>query len=347
MGCVRWVFGVESPRWRFLRRAAIRQSSTPTVEAWAATPVEAAAATAPAAPGGPAATAAAAPAARQRRRHRRHDGGTGGRGTGGATGAGGATDGGASGPLKPLIDAYCAAARSCCGKGGFPAANLADCEAMFPMRNDSVASVNKGTAQLDATAFPACVAAYQAAATSCLLGDILTACKNIYVGTKDENEACTTVVDCRHDQGVAVTCLTVQVGDVTPDSGVCRRIPHGKRGDACVSDCAIGDSCLTDTLTGPGNTNLTFCFEQDGLFCSFDTVTCVPLVASGGACQSDHDCAAANYCDTTCQKRAPLGQTCAFTSGCEKDLVCSDDTRKCAQQPLASDYVCMGYPPTP
>jgi hypothetical protein len=270
----------------------------------------------------------------------------GGAGTGGTKGTGGNTDGGVNvGPLKPLINAVCAAARACCAKDPetAPTTNLDDCETMLGTQYYAVPGVVKGTTTVSSTVLSACVAAYQAAATSCVLTGVETACQGLYVGTKGDNEPCTTVLDCRQDQGTA-TCFKVQTASgVTPDTGTCKKIPHGARGDACLSDCLAGNSCLSDTISGDGQPAPVLCFETDGFYCSYgsDKAVCTPIVATNGSCMLDNECGGASYCDfdsMTCLKRPALGGDCTFSSACPSQSLCI--SQKCTAQPLESPSFC-------
>jgi hypothetical protein len=260
---------------------------------------------------------------------------------GGVSGSAGA-NGGASGSgstavqmLTPIINAFCAAARSCCAKQGV-SATLDDCEAMFPMREPTVASVASGAITLDPTALAACRAAYTQAATSCTENPVVSACQNVFLGTRGENEACSNGQECKRDQG-PVTCLIT-----TPNgtSGVCKKIPHGKAGDACSFDCETGEDCSSTTY-GVADSNITLCFEADGLYCdtSSDSGKCAPILALDAPCNGFDSCGSANFCETTCQKLSTLGEPCG--QECLEVLECIDN--QCQSPPFASDSICMGY----
>src|SRR5262249_36572742 len=157
-------------------------------------------------------------------------------------------------------------------------------------RRPATALVGQGTVLLDAQAVAACAAAYQRAATACTIGDVLTACQGVFVGTKADGEPCATLYECRRDQGPA-TCLKILTGDTTPALGICRRAPHASGGDPCVFSCQAGDDCSTETIPGSPDPPLALCFEADGLYCSTagDTPVCAPLAADGAACDSGSD----------------------------------------------------------
>jgi hypothetical protein len=260
---------------------------------------------------------------------------------GGVSGSAGA-NGGASGSgstavqmLTPIINAFCAAARSCCAKQGV-SATLDDCEAMFPMREPTVASVASGAITLDPTALAACRAAYTQAATSCTENPVVSACQNVFVGTRAENEACSNGQECKRDQGPVTCLITTQNGT----SGVCKKIPHGKAGDACSFDCEKGEDCSSTTY-GVADSNITLCFEEDGLYCdtSSDAAKCAPILALNAPCTGFDACGSANFCETTCQKLSTLGEPCG--EECLEVLECIDN--QCQSPPFASDSICMGY----
>ena len=187
------------------------------------------------------------------------DGGGDGRGgvggsAGGSGGGGGHVAGGSGGTfgsvdaLGPLVDAYCAAVQGCCQRDGFPAGPLADCKATFAGRDATLVDhVSRGTIRLDATVFQACVAAYQGAVSSCSLTEVAHACRDMFVGTRAENEPCADGSECKSDQG-AVTCLKVAPeGSPQPDTGLCKKVPRGKKGDRCVWECHLGPAPVPPT----------------------------------------------------------------------------------------------------
>jgi hypothetical protein len=236
--------------------------------------------------------------------------------------------------LAPTVNAFCAAARSCCTKQNIPSM-LADCESAFPMRNETVASLASGAATLNATALAACQAAYAQAATSCDENPVLSACQGVVIGTRPENAPCTSGAECLRAPGPS-TCLIVEQGGTV---GVCKTIPHSKSGDACDFSCRAGEDC-TSTTYGAVDSNLAMCFGQDGLYCDYlssSPATCKPLLALGSICSNDEQCGVTNYCDTTCKKRGVLGDPC---TRCLDALTCVNS--HCVSPPFATDYTCGG-----
>jgi hypothetical protein len=259
----------------------------------------------------------------------------GGGSAGDASGAAGDASGAATvKALAPTISAFCAAARSCCTKQNVPA-TLADCEAQFPMNNETVASLASGAAKLDMTALGTCLAAYEKAATTCDENPVLSACRGVVIGTRAENASCTNGSECARDPGPNTCLITEQNGTV----GVCKKVPHAKSGDACTFTCRPGEDC-TFTTYGAGETTVALCFEDDGLYCDYTAepeAVCRPLVALGDACSSDDQCGYLSYCQVTCKKRGVEGEPCA---PCISSLTCVDN--ECVSPPFASANTCEG-----
>jgi hypothetical protein len=268
-------------------------------------------------------------------------GGTGG-GTGGAR-DGGTGDGTTTGTLQPLVDAFCATARSCCGQAGRPVQALGGCESLAANDLTVGPSLANGKVLIDSAAFAACVAAYQAAATSCTLTGVLAACRNLFVGTLQDGDACTSVTECRRDQGPMV-CLRIQpAGMPTPDMGVCRRAPRATNGQPCLSSCQTGSDCSVNAVNPSATDPIATCYETDGLYCPLDQETCAPLVASGADCFWPDACGSAAVCGTVCMAPVAKGGACTFNRDCAAGLACTNNM--CADQPVANDQICVGHPP--
>jgi hypothetical protein len=256
------------------------------------------------------------------------------------------SDGSAKTLLQGVFKAYCAAARSCCAKAGISTTELSDCETQAPTHADLTRLVDMGEMTIDATAIPACEAAYNQAATTCTTAQILTACWAIFVGLQGENEPCSNVHSCK-STGELMTCQFVSSSSTF---GSCQKIVHGKAGDRCNFTCESSENCLHDvTVTSTSEASVTFCFEADGLFCAGPPYTCVPLTAMGGSCIFDSlTCGSLNYCDSssTCRPKATLGQPCTSSRECVDPLGCGSD-KTCAPwaAPFAEPvFACQGYP---
>ncbi len=275
--------------------------------------------------------------------------GAGGAGTTGAgtTGAGTSGDGGSGGemgrnPLAPLIDAFCAAARSCCAIAGEPAGALEACEDQAAAANGNVALAADGNVEVDSTALAACVTAFEAAATECVLTNVLTACRGILRGTLDDGDACSDVMECDRSAGPMV-CKKLQQGTADPDIGVCTPPPRGTLGDPCGSSCQEGQECSTTTSSPDDTYPISFCFEADGLYCPLGEA-CAAIVPDGGECAYHQACGSDGFCLSSCESLAGAGETCQFNYGCQSGLACVEG--ECAPEPFANSYTCVGHPPS-
>ncbi len=261
--------------------------------------------------------------------------GGGGDHSGGASGGAGAGAGGASHAadvLMPVVNAFCAAARACCSSENAPA-ELDDCESSFAQHDATFLALEMGTVTIDQAGLAACLTAYQQAAMKCEEIPVLSACRGLVHGTQKEHEKCLQVGECAHAQGEAVACV-VEGQDAT--EGVCAKVVHGKVGDACLITCNQGDDC-SFTSYGAAPSDVVYCFEQDGLFCSSESGHCAAITALGAPCASD-DCGSANYCDTTCKKRSGLGEPCTQT--CLSSLQCMNN--QCLSPSFTVGSTCSG-----
>lgn len=280
--------------------------------------------------------------------------------TGGVTTDGGTGAGGTSGdPFQGVISAFCATARTCCAQAGLPTSALADCEAKFATRRPVITLVALGQASINTTALAACEAAYRQAASTCTTGQVLAACTGILVGLQAENQPCGKggnpsvpgASACKQTGGPEVCVWTAPDTSDPSVAGVCKKMVHGKLGDTCGSTCELGQDCSSELLTSPGDTDVTWCFEEDGLYCSYQNTpsSCASLTAVGANCAADSEaCGSANYCDSNsvCRARAPLGQAC-MTTPCARPYACSVSD-KCEEYnpPFADpDFSCQGYAP--
>jgi len=258
-------------------------------------------------------------------------------GVGGESNVGGASE---EGPLAPLIDAYCATARSCCASAGEPVEQLSGCEQAFVAQSDNVALAKSGHVEVDAKALAACVQAYAAAKTSCVLDGVLAACHGIFVGQIAEGGPCSDVLECDRSQGPKV-CLRVQGSSA--DTGICKTPPRGSDGDACAQSCEAGTNCSTNASSPDASVPLTLCHEEDGLYCELGAA-CAALVATGDHCTFDEACGSGGYCDSTCKAVGRAGDDCEFDYACGPGLACVEHL--CAAAPVANGETCVGYPPS-
>lgn len=243
------------------------------------------------------------------------------------------------GPLGPLIASYCASARHCCTQSGMTGA-LDNCEASFAAQSDNVRLVADGKALVDAEALARCVAAYETAGTTCTQEGISAACHGILVGTVADDGACTDALACDRKSGPKV-CLKIQ--GAPGDIGTCKTPPRGLSGDPCAQSCENGAECSSTTSSPDDSVPITLCYEADGLYCELG-YSCMPLVGGSQACTWNEACGSGQFCDSTCQPLGQSGDSCQFTFGCADGLSCVAGS--CTPAPLASSYVCVGYPPS-
>jgi hypothetical protein len=237
--------------------------------------------------------------------------------------------------LKPIVDAYCAAARACCTRDAMPM-QLANCEDLV-MSRFPAKSIANGATRIDADALALCRAAYETAVTSCEATPVIEACRNVLIGTHRAEEPCTLgAQECELIAGQG-TCLLPSSDE---QEGVCKYPAHGKAGDPCMTTCHEGQRCLV-TREGPSNTVLTMCFESDGVFCDFskDVALCAPMVDEGATCPFDDACGSTSHCAGTCRPAAELGEDCE--ADCRRDLTCVNG--KCEGLPFANGSICIGY----
>jgi hypothetical protein len=270
-------------------------------------------------------------------------------------GSGGADGGNAGIIMEPFAKAFCTAARSCCTLKGYPMAPLVDCESMLESRVAALAFVDKGTVLIDDGALAACTAAYQEAASTCSYNDVAVACRGVFVGTKNEGEACGSgrqpgVIECRHNGARTETCVWTQISADPSVKGVCQETPHARIGEPCLSSCAVDEDCDADLVASP-QAATAVCFESDGLYCASKDgrASCAPTASVGEACTQDWNaCGSAGYCDwesSTCKSSGRLGADCSSTA-CLSELMCGSDYL-CRNVPLADGAVCAGEPPAP
>jgi hypothetical protein len=234
--------------------------------------------------------------------------------------------------LIPVVKAFCDAARDCCSAAN-EVAELDQCEAHFVQNDATFAALDRGSATLDNAGLPACLAAYEQAATKCEANPVLSACQGLIHGTRKEHEKCVDVGDCARAPGEVVACV---ISDADTNEGLCAKVPHGKLGEACLSTCRLGENC-SFTSFGSTDSSVT-CFEQDGFFCSSDDGRCAAITALGAPCSYD-DCGSANYCDTTCKKRSGLGEACG--QSCLSSLQCING--QCRSPSFTLGSTCSGH----
>lgn len=259
-------------------------------------------------------------------------------GTAGTIGSEGGPAAGSS-SIQALVDAICSAARTCCGRAGKPAEPLADCESEVIRQVDPLQEVVNRTVVVNAARFSACVAEYQAAASSCEYpATIGKDCKGIFSGTLREGERCTRAEECIGGTD-PVSCLLPISDGGAGRTGVCHDLGRGGPGDACI---VSGDEHFQGTTfaTSDPNPPFVYCHSADGLFCtSMANGTCEPIAKVGSPCMG-LECGEDAYCDTTCIAKKPAGSACAHSSECQSVQACNNGI--CGPLGIAADKLCNG-----
>lgn len=199
-----------------------------------------------------------------------------------------------------------------CGCKEYPYADIAQCE------------------QVNAVDYAGIEASAEAAGltvdTICLLNSAPVSkyqCKTGSEVYEDEGPTgCERCAPAYGDVAVGEACLEYDYFDNCAPGLACR-------GGACVDPCAplvLGDEC------SPGADEC-----GKGLFCTFETYTCVKLPGAGQPCTDT--CEEGFYCDfdtSVCLKYPGLGQPCPNFE-CAGDLACSYEEG-------AADYTCQPLP---
>jgi hypothetical protein len=123
---------------------------------------------------------------------------------------------------------------------------------------------------------------------------------------------------------------------------VCRKIPHGKAGDACQTTCRPDESCTWTTYGATTDQPLAICFESEGFYCdrSTDVPKCQAIHAAGTACTDFDQCGSAGDCDIDthlCKKLGQLNDPCGM---CIPQLTCIDG--KCKSPSFTAGPTCDG-----
>lgn len=187
----------------------------------------------------------------------------------------------------------------------------------------------------DGAAAAACLRGYATPLARCVVPSAtdLGPCNTVYTGHVPAGEACQSSAECVDGTfcEADIDGNLVCVGYGLPEPGV--------EGDACTDSCfgSYGgfESCIVVSAdVGQG------CYENDGLECAWDTLTCQPSPGVGEPCE--YYCAPGAYCDYstfTCQALIPDGGACAFDEQCERDS-CPDG--ECGEAKIGAS-LCSGF----
>jgi hypothetical protein len=256
------------------------------------------------------------------------------------SGSGGGAGAPSLGPLDPLVQAFCATARTCCEAAGMPVGSLEACESAFLGQTDIDSMIERGTVTLDETALSACVSAYAAAGDSCEWTAVHAACHGILKGTLSDDQPCSDAAECDRSTGPKL-CLKLQ-NAANPDLGTCVTPERATEGEACLGTCALDTNCSASVSNPDESVPTALCHEADELFCRFG-YGCAPLVDDGETCEAAESCGSDGVCLSTCEPRAESGESCVAIFDCAKTLTC--ESGYCAPQPVADSYTCSGHPP--
>jgi hypothetical protein len=237
--------------------------------------------------------------------------------------------------MQKVVDAICKNVGGCCATAGIPY-DPEGCERYG--LEELVVPTQPPNTTWDSTEAGKCVDLYARIASSCTLlevGD--NPCLRIYRGTLREGATCIDSYECAAIRGSEAICApdaTALTSSCTPEIAPVR----GRSGDTCITTCASRDC---NVFGAPADGTYTVCYLDDGLLCSFNSGTCVPLPALGEPC-SDFFCEPGSYCslsEQTCQSTKPDGATCEFSEECIAGS-CADF--RCGPQTIASPEVCSG-----
>ena len=167
---------------------------------------------------------------------------------------------------------------------------------------------------------------------ACEIEDASSACGLIFVGRSSEGTPCDNGSECASGY-----CALGEAGL----SGVCAsssyRAPrHGKLAEPCVGSCGVPGSfqCPTSLLPNSEGTT-TYCYAEDGLYCtfdsdSFDALSCQPYAALGHACsEAEVRCIPGAFCsDGRCEAQRASGPCQQTPDQCEAHSYC-DANQQC------------------
>lgn len=237
------------------------------------------------------------------------------------------SDGGGDGPLAAsdfipaAASGICADFGDCCAQDQHPF-SAESCRRSY---TDALEErLARDTVTYDADAGGRCVRALRASPTSCdVTREEFEACNDVFRGTIPIGDACVDGVDCIGFPDTAFCTPAGASGDqqVCTASDPAQQPIRASQGEACSGSCGpdAPGSCPT---FGPEPPHV--CFTDDGLYCSYATSTCVPLIPEGGTCAlpEQHGCAPGTFCQQgTCvpvraEGESCIANPCAPPSGC-------------------------------
>jgi hypothetical protein len=214
------------------------------------------------------------------------------------------SDGGSSGAPLPLDQlpqqfaaSLCDGIEPCC-KADDITYSASKCKQQATEQFTAFVTQNNG-AKYDAQAGGDCLRKLRGLLKSCSAvdgGQIDSVCAHLFVGTLPQGATCQGDGQCQSGYCAydSVSNLTVCTSTQTTEPA------HAKLGEGCAGQCYIGASGNECGLAfeppgSPTPTSLSYCYESDGLFCSFQSSTCQSFAAIGNDC-SNAPCAKGGFC---------------------------------------------------
>ena len=231
-----------------------------------------------------------------------------------------------------FADVWCRAVAPCCTTAQI-LYDSAACQAQArAFASELLASRVDGDTAYSPNAGTQCLARLAHALAGCEIEDASVACSLIFVGSAAEGVPCANSSQCASGY-----CALGETGL----SGVCavasyRSPKHGKLGEPCVGSCGVpGSFECPDSLLPDSEGTSSYCYAEDGLFCTFDsssldTLTCQPYVAIAGACnEAELRCVPGAFCaDGTCVAQRASGPCQDTPEQCDAGSYC-DAARQC------------------
>ena len=227
---------------------------------------------------------------------------------------------------------WCESVAPCCASRQI-AVDSAACQAQArDYASAMLATRVTGDTRYGPAAASACLERLQRALERCELEDASSACSLIFVGPQDDGTPCANGSDCASGY-----CA---LGEASL-SGVCaaqiyESPRHGTRGEPCVGSCGVPGSfqCPTSLLPSSEGTT-TYCYAQDGLYCSFDSdaldaLSCQPYADVGAPCEGANvRCRPGSFCSAgSCLAQQAAGSCADTPELCDAHSYC-DATRQC------------------
>lgn len=194
---------------------------------------------------------------------------------------------------------------------------------------DRVDSVKAGDATFDASAFPACAAAWSTLSTKCSIPILdyvkgYAPCQQLFNGKTAPNDSCSQDEDCHAGPGQWVNCSS--------DGSVCNAFTIPSKEKPC----------------GFGSGTAAIC--DYGLACAYTSMTmgtCKSAKMVGASCTQDYECGFGNYCAKfgggpgSCQVGLPYMSGCGSNNMCASGR-CSGGSCTDPNVVLATDAICNG-----